>query len=57
MTKFLLKHRDTGRFVAKPGLQRSYTRSLKDAETFETEDAARANKCDNESVVKAEDER
>lgn len=38
-------------FVAKPGSKSSYTSRLQGAQIFDTEEEARANKCDNEAAI------
>jgi hypothetical protein len=40
-----------GAYVARPGSARSYTKNLEDARGYDTEEAARADKCDNETVI------
>ena len=49
---WVLKRLGDGKFVAKAGLSDSYTRNLKDAEKFSSEEEARANSCvENERPV------
>lgn len=43
--------RDDGAYVARPGLARSYTRSLDHVWLFRLRDEASRNACGNESVV------
>ena len=43
-----------GRFVAKSGSQTSYTTSLKHAQKYESETAARNSKCSDETVAPVE---
>lgn len=46
--------RSKGEYVAKPGLTRSYVKSLKNARKFKTVEAAESEKCDDESIVDLE---
>lgn len=39
---------ETGRYVARPGSEHSYTRRLEEAQTFMTRDVAVSNACGNE---------
>jgi len=38
-------------YVAEPGSERSYTKDVRRAQKFTTEEAAKANACGNEHVV------
>lgn len=47
---YVIVNRDTGKYVAPPGLPKSYTGKLQDARIFETREAAQAECCGNEYV-------
>lgn len=48
---WLIRSRDTGKFVASPGSLSSYTRDILKARRFPTKEAAQADACGNEYVV------
>lgn len=48
---YVIKRSGDGKYVAKPGSRKSYTTKLEKAQTFVTEQAARASACGNEYVI------
>ena len=40
-----------GKYVAKPGSSKSYTRKLKDADVYHLRTTAKLNACDDEHVI------
>lgn len=42
---------EKGKYVSRPGSQKSYTTKLENARIFSTKEAAESNKCSNERVV------
>jgi len=53
MTWALLKkdHPKLGYYVSKPGSKKSYTKAVRKADTWATEEAAEFSACDNEVAV------
>ena len=49
---WVLVRSEDGKYVSKPGSERSYTTKLENAQTFPTEAAAKANACGNELAVR-----
>ena len=53
---FVLKHNETGKYVAPAGSQHSYTAKLEEARQFPTREAAEADRCvDSETIVPTSD--
>lgn len=49
---FVLQHNETGKYVARPGSERSYTNRLEEARVFRTLEGAEAERCvESETVV------
>lgn len=49
---FVLQHNETGKYVACPGSERSYTNRLEQARVFRTPEGAEAERCvESETVV------
>lgn len=49
---FVLQHNKTGKYVARPGSERSYTNRLEEARVFRTREKAEKERCvENETVV------
>lgn len=48
--KHVLKHRETGKFVARSGMAHSYTKKAEDAQTFDTREEAERNSCPESEV-------
>jgi hypothetical protein len=51
MTGYVIRSRDTGKYVAHPGSASSYTRDILNARRFRTREEAQAECCGNEYVV------
>lgn len=52
---YVIRRNEDGKFVARPGSERSYTNKLEDARVYPSRDAARADLCiENEHVVSLE---
>ena len=49
--KYVLKRHEDDKYVAKPGSEKSYTRSLQAAQKFDSKEQADAQKCGNESAI------
>jgi len=47
---FVIKNRDTGKYVARLGSTRSYTTKISETRIFETNKAAQRERCGNEIV-------
>lgn len=53
---FVIRRMEDGKFVARPGMQESYTWFLQKAQVFKTREQAQACACDgNERVVDLDD--
>lgn len=52
---YVIRRNEDGAFVAPSGSASSYVRNLQKARVFPTREAAEADKCGNESVVRLED--
>ena len=48
---YVIRNNDTGRYVAQPGSQSSYTNKVANARRFPTKEAAQADACGNETVI------
>jgi hypothetical protein len=49
---FVIKNMETGKFVAKPGSEKSYTKDIMSAKVFETEfHATQYGVCGNEKII------
>lgn len=51
MSGFLLFRAEDRKWVAKPGLDRSYTRDMMKAQVYPSREAAEAERCGNETIV------
>ena len=51
MQGYIIQSRDTGRYVAYPGSESSYTRDILKARRFATREQAQADACGNERVI------
>ena len=47
----VIARNEDGKYVAKPGSEHSYTRSLANAQKFDSEEEASRAKCGNETIV------
>jgi hypothetical protein len=47
---YVIKHLDTHKYVARPGLRHSYTSNVIEVRIFKTRAAAQSECCSNESV-------
>jgi hypothetical protein len=52
---FVLVHNETGKYVAEPGQDKSYTQRLEEAQTFSTREEAERNRCDQSERIAAVD--
>ena len=48
---YIIRNNDTGKYVARPGSEHSYTAKLEHARTFPTRAIAQTDACGNESVL------
>lgn len=51
MTGYVIRSKDTGKYVANPGRNSSYTRDILQARRFPTREAAQADACGSEVVI------
>ena len=52
MSNYILRHKETGRYVAQPGSLGSYCVKLRYAQRFQTYEQAEANRCiESENIV------
>lgn len=51
MSKYVIRHIETSKYVARPGSRRSYVKTLEAARVYLTREAAEADKCGNEAIV------
>lgn len=52
---YVLKKIEDGSFVSVPGSHKSYTKTLQNAQTFNTKEQAESNACGNEYAVPVSD--
>lgn len=51
---FILRRNEDGKYVAQPGSEHSYTKSLRQAQVFRTRAEAEGSKCGNETILSLE---
>lgn len=51
MRGYIVQSKDTGRYVAYPGGNSSYTRDILNARRFATREDAKRNACGNERII------
>jgi hypothetical protein len=53
---YVIVRTDDGKFVARPGSEKSYTRKLQNARTFRTREAAELDRCLGNEVIRSIEE-
>jgi hypothetical protein len=53
--KYILKRYEDNKYVAKPGMKKSYTTTLKNAQVFPNQEKAKECACGNEYIVCVDD--